>query len=86
VALRFALVTDIDFGSCEALSFASSASRPVAKGPGFQHFPAIFLLDIGGLLLFVAVDERAGVCVDAIIESPFNDTANDSNRGATGAT
>lgn len=86
VALRFALATDIDFGNCEALSFASSASRPVTKGPGFQHFPAIFLLDIRGLILFVTADARVGVCVDVMMGSHFNDTANGSTRGDTGAT
>ena len=44
-AFRLALGPDMEFGICEALSLASSIWRPVAKGPGFKHLPAIFLVD-----------------------------------------
>jgi len=57
-AFLFALGPDMDIGSCEALSLASSASSPDAKGPGLTHLPATFLDDDNGLLEFAVAEGR----------------------------
>jgi hypothetical protein len=60
VVFRFKVGPNTDFGSCEALSFASSISSPTAKGPGWRHFPAIFLDEVKGLLVFAVGSKRCG--------------------------
>lgn len=81
-AFLFAFGPDIDFGSWEALSFASSTSSPEAKGPGLRHFPAIFLEEVNGLLEFAVAEGRGGNLLGVGMLLAFVEVANgfaDSN-------